>query len=373
VPLRVTAGVTEYGPVTSVASNICSGNGVPKTISFNGRSMQYTGDCVCNSPFYGKACELRMCQASPGVYYEAEHAAVCNGGGTCNTGTGKCECGDGLRHYGEFCEHKYCAGHVKNAEANAACGEGNQCVAATGNCKCQIGGVACGRAKDDECPSGCKYISCASCNSGGRCDRNSGKCTCNKNRLVNGPLCKTPKRADSNDAFWGQSFDKWGWSKCKDGYLLTGLATDKRGTMDALYDLEVATCAKPVEGEAEDITVPSYTCYHENWWKKFDSKGGKYCRRNYFVAGLFRSHCNSLYCIEMAKCCQIKRSVWADCKWTNVNGWAKGTAELKVTPDTASFIAGFWRTETHTLDGITQIRECTPVWWGEFNVDDTRG
>jgi hypothetical protein len=143
--------------------------------------------------------------------------------------------------------------------------------------------------------------------------------------------------------------------------------------MDALYDLEVATCAKPVEGEAEDIKVPSYTCYHENWWKKFDSKGGKYCRRNYFVAGLFRSHCNSLYCIEMAKCCQIKRSVWADCKWTNVNGWAKGTAELKVTPDTASFIAGFWRTETHTLDGITQIRECTPVWWGEFNVDDTRG
>merc|ERR1712086_782463 len=67
------------------------------------------------------------------------------------------------------------------------------------------------------------------------------------------------------------------------------------------------------------------------WWKKqwakydaddkkFDFKGGKLCRKNYFVAGLFRSHCNSLYCLEMAKCCQVQRSVWNECKWVDIQG-----------------------------------------------------
>merc|ERR1711998_613274 len=115
-----------------------------------------------------------------------------------------------------------------------------------------------------------------------------------------------------------------------------GLKTDMQGSMDALFNLDNAVCQKPFEANTP-ITraVENYRCYHENWWKKFDSRGGKFCRRNYFVAGLFRSHCNSLYCIEMAKCCSVKRSLWTNCKWVNTN-------------------------------------ECTPIWYGQLFKYKTR-
>merc|ERR1712167_167200 len=87
------------------------------------------------------------------------------------------------------------------------------------------------------------------------------------------------------------------------------------GTKDALFNIQTGLCAKPGENNMLiDRAVEAHRCYHENWWKKFDTRGGKFCRRNYFLAGLFRSHCNSLYCIEMAKCCSVKRSIWTDCK-----------------------------------------------------------
>lgn len=134
---------------------------------------------------------------------------------------------------------------------------------------------------------------------------------------------------------------------------------------DALYNLDQGRCAKPCEdGDENGIPIDSYMCYHENWWKKFDTKGGKYCRRNYFVAGLFRSHCNSLYCIEMAKCCMVKKSIWTDCKWVSQeSNWIKRESGLN-TAGEKGFIVGFWRNEKHTLQGITKVRVCTPIWWG---------
>merc|ERR1711964_70146 len=92
------------------------------------------------------------------------------------------------------------------------------------------------------------------------------------------------------------------------------------------------------------------------------TKGGKFCRRNYFVAGLFRSHCNSLYCLEMAKCCQVKRSIWTRCMWTPVKfGAGKKTATVQ---GTKSFIAGFYRTKQYTLGGLTYYYECEPHFYG---------
>merc|ERR1712070_162621 len=126
---------------------------------------------------------------------------------------------------------------------------------------------------------------------------------------------------------WTSSMDKWGWSTCETGYLLTGMKTDRLQTMDALYNLDRGFCQQPFESSAAILRgVEPSRCYHENWWKKFDTRGGKFCRRNYFVAGLFRSHCNSLYCIEMAKCCNVKRSIWTDCKWTKNDGWNTAAA-----------------------------------------------
>jgi len=189
---------------------------------------------------------------------------------------------------------------------------------------------------------------------------------------LNGPTCKAPKRCDEKEADWSQSFDRWGWSTCKHGYLLVGLKTDQQGSADALYNLNKAVCAKPCEGAASEvIKIERYACYHENWWKKFDTAGGKYCRRNYFVAGLFRSHCNSLYCIEMAKCCQVKRSLWTACKWSAKGGWTERANGIKA-DNNDGFVVGFWRDGKHTLNGITQLRICTPIWWGLFDPSAAR-
>merc|ERR1712010_248288 len=117
------------------------------------------------------------------------------------------------------------------------------------------------------------------------------------------------------------------------------------------YNLDRGMCQRPFEAHTP-ITraVENYRCYHENWWKKFDTKGGKFCRRNYFVAGLFRSHCNSLYCLEMAKCCQVKRSIWTRCGWTPITTAAfQGGKHTATVQGTKAFISGSYRTKMHSL------------------------
>merc|ERR1712072_1225274 len=80
------------------------------------------------------------------------------------------------------------------------------------------------------------------CGNNGRCDRLVGECTCDKDKLYNGPTCKRPHRCDEKEADWSLSFDKWGWSTCKHGYLMVGLKTDMAGSSDALYNLNTAIC-----------------------------------------------------------------------------------------------------------------------------------
>merc|ERR1719380_580148 len=162
---------------------------------------------------------------------------------------------------------------------------------------------------------------------------------------------------------WTESMDKWGWSTCSDGYLLVGLKTDLSGSMDALFNLDVGVCQRPFEANTPIVrAVENYRCYHENWWKKFDTRGGKFCRRNYFVAGLFRSHCNSLYCLEMAKCCQVKRSIWTRCQWSAIdqNKLQSGRATAEV-QGTKAFIGGFYRGKMHTLGGLKYFYQCEPM------------
>lgn len=231
----------------------------------------------------------------------------------------------------------------------------------------------------------CRFVTCPSgCSGGGYCDRVVGQCTCFDGSF-NGDKCLEPSQKSEEIVDWSRSFDKWGWSTCPKGSLLVGLSRDSPSGIagdqaDALYNIQNAKCAKPSEGVNSDPTstagkdIELGHCYHQNWWQAFDSKGGKFCRRNYFVAGLFRSHCNSLYCLEMAKCCQVKRSLWNDCKWTSMRGWKTkgGFAEVE-TPSgssTKAFIAGFYRGHAHTLDGLQHLRQCVPVFWGAGNRDN---
>lgn len=337
-----------------------------------------TGRCVCNEPYYGHACHIKKCQAREGVWFPASSPNVCNGKGMCqNTNgdvQGQCKCSE--RFHGIYCELKRCPGFDKAlsdaGKPDGSCPSGT-CDSGTGACNCDAGGTACGREKSDQCPTGCAFKGCSKeCGNNGRCDRITGECVCANDKLYNGPTCNVPHRCDEKEADWALSMDKWGWSTCKHGYLLVGLKTDMAGSADALYNLNKAVCAKPCEGDArEDIGIETYACYHENWWKKFDTAGGKYCRRNYFVAGLFRSHCNSLYCLEMAKCCQVKKSLWTACEWSKQTGWTGRSTGIRA-GNSDGFVVGFWRDATHTLNGITQLRICTPIWWGLFAPESVR-
>merc|ERR1711981_564574 len=199
-------------------------------------------------------------------------------------------------------------GLVDGSTANACNGRGvceqkGDCAGAgtfqplTGRCLCSSGriGGQCVKnaAGSPECHT-CQYKSCPkNCFSGGSgvqpngyCDRITGKCVCSKTATYNGRECRSICRMDKQLLDWSRSFDKWGWSTCPAKWLLTGFRTDGGG--DALYNIDLAQCEKPCEGTGSSKTAIAIAhCYHENWWKKFDSRGGKFCRRNYFVAGLF--------------------------------------------------------------------------------------
>merc|ERR1712167_560073 len=259
-----------------------------------------------------------------------------------------------------------------------------------GRCECQ-GNNACGVPAADMkacCPGACLYEDCANNCGGddtdggtgqvGRCDRFTGLCSCSPSAVFNGPECLIPSRGVAageqkiDEMVWTSSMDKWGWSTCSPGTLLIGMKTDMKQSKDALYNLDSGLCQQPWEaGSKISNALHTSRCYHENWWKKFDTRGGKFCRRNYFVAGLFRSHCNSLYCIEMAKCCQVKRSMWTDCKWTSTKGWNANANGFQVAGN-QGFVVGFFRGAEHTLAGITSVRQCTPIWYGQLFKMKTR-
>jgi len=341
--------------------------------SGKGSCNKHTGVCTCNKDndnWYGPHCGYKKCPTSDdqGKFVglvDGTSINSCNGRGVCETKgdkNGKCTCSN--RFKGDACEH-----------FKGDCAGAGTFQPLTGRCLCSSGrvGGACVKnaAGSPECHS-CQYKSCPkNCFGGGQgvqpngyCDRISGKCVCNSDETYNGKKCKSICRQQKQMVDWSRSFDKWGWSVCPTKWLLTGLRTDGGG--DALYNIDLGQCEKPCEGTGTDKSAIGIThCYHENWWKKFDTKGGKFCRRNYFVAGLFRSHCNSLYCLEMAKCCQVKRSIWTRCQWTPINQAAfqsgRHTAEVQ---GTKAFIAGFYRTKQHSLGGLTYFYQCEPHFYG---------
>jgi len=386
----------------------------------NFMGYSYPGECVCNTDpaatdmFYGQACEQQMCPTN-GFFYPADSAAACFGRGSCTNmgltrpgGTppppdpntpspGTCVCN--AYSDGPECEERRCPGYngldASKGTNGEECGVGlGQCNPDNGKCECATG-TSCGIVdRDGDCPGACIYNKCQSNCQGddtdggdgvfGKCDRYSGYCMCIPTLVLNGPDCEYPINMEPIQMMWADSFDRWGWSVCLAGYLMYGIQADKQGTKDALFNIQTGLCAKPGENNMLiDRAVEAHRCYHENWWKKFDTRGGKFCRRNYFLAGLFRSHCNSLYCIEMAKCCNVKRSIWTDCKWTKKDGWNTAAAPqgfngggvLKIEKGDSredAFAVGFFRTSTHTLSGITYIRQCVPIWWGQIVSYKTR-
>jgi len=403
---KVEIGFPDYEYARPTSMSICTGRGQAEV----DHAGSYTGRCVCDettgtSAFYGNACEQHKCNDDESgtkqlLWYEPGFGGNCQGRGICNKLDGLCDCDQ--YSTGATCHEKRCPGYTPGSEpAQVAqeCGAGTgECDLTTGRCQC-VAGVSCGhQGMNGECPGPCRFIDCENnCGSTdnidglsemGWCDRFSGTCACTG--VFNGPGCRPIEKGGDmlythETAVWTGTMDKWGWSTCPSDMLLTGMWTDGKGDSDALYNLDQGQCQKPWEsGQPIPLAIEPSRCYHENWWKQMDSKGGKFCRRNYFIAGFFRSHCNSLYCIEMAKCCSVKRSIWRDCSWTNVAGsgsWihtgpkANPSSAAKFSVSTAladQFIVGIFREEQHTLSGITYLRQCSPLWWGQFGQNKVR-
>ena len=100
------------------------------------------------------------------------------------------------------------------------------------------------------------------------------------------------------------------WAVCPTGYFLQGLW--RNDGVGWIYQIELAKCCKP-------NTLPDKYghCYNENIWGSFDHYGLSECKRGgYYAAGLYKSNCNTLGCIEMLKCCSmfIGESYWKSVK-----------------------------------------------------------
>jgi hypothetical protein len=160
----------------------------------------------------------------------------------------------------------------------------------------------------------------------------------------------TAKNLVNNEMNWWTIWDKPGWMVCPKGQLMHGL---KRSTCEALSCIDSGECGAACEGDNHVFQLRH--CYHDiRWYNTFDTAGVSTCLDDYFVAGLFRS-CESLYCLNMAKCCSLKEARWTQCSWSN---WAIFNGPSTARVKEAQFIVGFKRSEGHQLKNIDEAKGC---------------
>jgi len=319
----------------------CSGRGTLDKIR---------GVCSCSEAYWGVApnaqqingaCETRKCPNSNGVVYPYTSGNACNGHGACIPESGACSCAE--PYFGHACENTNCP--------NDCSGKG-ECNTNTGQCAChqspiKFSGPSC---EFKDCPAGCNAPS-------GECNRNDGKCICKVG--YTGEKCELSSRCtaaalDTPEANWWTLWDKPGWITCPKGQLMYAL---KRGLCDALSCVDSGSCAAGCQGDSYVYQLRH--CYHDlGWYNSMDQAGWSKCLPDYFVAGLYRS-CESLYCLNMAKCCSLEGARWAQCGQTvwgssfNNVGWSRlGEAGAN------AFITGFERSRAHTIGSIDSASYC---------------
>lgn len=153
---------------------------------------------------------------------------------------------------------------------------------------------------------------------------------------------------------WWTVWDKPGWLVCPKGQLMYRL---QRSNCQALSCLESGGCAAACEGQ--DHVFQLRHCYHDlRWYNAFDKAGWAKCLDDYFVAGLFRS-CESLYCLNMAKCCSLKeaRQPGDTCGTAMWNSDFNNAAKPVEVPE-HKFITGFRRSSGHQLKNIESASYC---------------
>lgn len=227
-----------------------------------------------------------------------------------------------------------------------------ECDVATGKCACV----------DPFFGPQCEFQKCPyDCRTGGWCDLLTGKCLCRYGS--GGESCRQNVHCDAEGTFdnerdWYTLWDQPGWALCQHGQALTGLYRSK---CDMLSCLNSARCSGLCLAGL-DAPLEVRHCYHSlKWYDSFDEAGWSSCDTNYYASGFYRS-CNSLYCLQMAKCCSYKGTRWAQCEDTNwgvewkerdslpEKGWVK-------TPD-SKWLTALHRTEKHLLKDLDNSRAC---------------
>jgi len=303
------------------------------------------GNCHCMIEFWGPGCEFKKCpggaklSAGGAVLYPSTSSNACAGRGACSDDNGACTCPWPFR--GTQCEFEDCPGDCRASGKSA-------CKSDTGKCMC----------KDPTWGHECEYLSCpADCNgSGGECNRNDGKCICKMG--YSGETCQQTKRCTAKASLYEESMNWWtvwdkpGWITCPHGQLMYEL---KRNTCDALSCIDSGACAAGCEGD--DHVFQLRHCYHDlRWYNSMDGRGWSKCLPDYYVAGLYRS-CDSLYCLNLAKCCSLVGTRWTECKEANWEPVFNGPGTAKV-PNDVAFITGFYRDAGHTIKDLDKASYC---------------
>jgi len=315
------------------------GNSVDEKCSGHGNCDTKRGTCACEEGFSGPGCENKSCPNSNGVLYPFDSANACNGRGACDVETGGCACAQ--PYYGDACEKSKCP--------EDCLGLGG-CNAETGKCACPEGrsGSAC---EFKDCPMDCNSPG------NGNCNRLEGVCVCKMGFI--GASCEVSTRCSAaqhsvKEQNWYTVWDKPGWITCPAGQLVWGL---RRSLCESLACLEAGRCAAPCEGAGnQGKPLEVRHCYHSlDWYGSMDTEGWSKCDPNYAVAGLYRS-CDSLYCVQMAKCCSYNDARWA--QFQEVNWFAPfDTAGWVKVPD-HQFISGIFRGAGHKLKDIDKAWSC---------------
>merc|ERR1712093_383114 len=327
---------------------------IDEKCSNRGSLDKIRGICTCQEQFWGPApntvqqngaCETRKCPNSNGILYAMNSANACDGRGACIPTSGKCECQK--PYFGNSCEQTKCP---------QDCSGKGTCDFNTGVCACKQSPI-----KYDG-PS-CMFMSCPDdCSPpGGECNRNDGKCICKMG--YTGEKCQRSTRCaniaslDTQETNWYTLWDKPGWIACPKGQLLYALKRNGGPACTALSCLDSGSCAAGCEGDSHVYQLRH--CYHElGWYNSFDRAGWSKCLPDYFVAGLYRS-CESLYCLQMSKCCSLREARWASCGtalWTATFA-ASGRGSLG-DAGKHGFITGFLRGRGHNLKSISQASFC---------------
>jgi hypothetical protein len=327
------------------------------------------GICHCKYEYWGPGCQHKKCPNSNGNLYPSISANSCNGHGTCSNDDGRCTC-QMPYHCGKTCSSLKPQGEN---QCVATCGSGESCSfedcpedcrdSKKSACNMQNGVCAC---KKGTSGPACEFFDCPGadpgsnlCGSGGECNRNDGKCICRKG--YSGAKCDKTERCtgklDTPYVNWWTIWDKPGWITCPPGQLMYRM---KRSLCSALSCLNSGGCAAPCEGTGNDQHVFQIRhCYHDlRWYDTFDKPGWSKCLDDYFVSGFYRSG-ESLYELQMAKCCSLENARWVNCDEANWNSIfnGPGTGKIEKQPK-IGFITGLKRGAQHTLSGIDGASYC---------------